>query len=70
MNREFPVEWVVRTLEKSGYIVDDIRLFPINWGIKALEKQLNVCEITLKNGKDRLLRQYIGQYVSPYTRVR
>jgi len=46
--REYPVEWVVRSLESSGYKVDDIQLFPINWGYQALLKQIQVCDHYVK----------------------
>jgi hypothetical protein len=49
INREYPVEWVVRELQRNDFIVDDVRLFPINWGQKALQSQLEVCDYKLKS---------------------
>jgi len=33
--REYPVEWVVDTMRRAGFVVDEVRLFPINWGKKS-----------------------------------
>ncbi|PRP84416.1 hypothetical protein PROFUN_08096 [Planoprotostelium fungivorum] len=40
--REYPSEWIVKSLQRHGYIVDEVRLFPINWGKKALLGQLEL----------------------------
>jgi hypothetical protein len=54
LNREYPVEWVIRELERNGFEVDDVRMFPISWGLKALQLQLETCDFKIKAVSSKL----------------
>ncbi len=41
--RELPLEWTLRHLERSGYVVEDATVFPIVYGPKFVNDQLDVC---------------------------
>lgn len=41
--REFPLEWMLRHLERSGYVIEDATRFPIIYGKKFIDGQLDVC---------------------------
>jgi len=43
MFREYPLEWVLRSLEGSAYAVEDAKSFPIVRGRKFVDEQLDVC---------------------------
>jgi len=53
--REYPVEWMIRSLESSGYVIDTVRLFPISWGLSGLTGQLDACEQELLRHQDVLI---------------
>ena len=53
--REFPREWVVRQLERSGYTVEAQREFPIQWTPKDLLRQLGVARRKLPYFADATL---------------
>lgn len=42
--REFPLEWVLRSLEEAGFVVEDAQVFPIRYGPRFIDGQLDVCE--------------------------
>lgn len=52
-NREFPLEWISRILEKSNYIVEEVQAFPIVWGKRALSKQLDLVDTKIKNALNK-----------------
>lgn len=43
MFREYPLDWVLRNLEMSGYVVDDAKMFPIHRGPRFVKEQMDVC---------------------------
>lgn len=58
MFREHPREWVLRSLEASGFGVEDAKRFPIVRGPKFVNEQMDVCTRKLKFIPDRgLARQ-------------
>jgi len=61
--REYPIDWVVRTLKKSNFTIVKVIMFPILFGKEALEKQLENADGSLKRGyyKDILMDQKINQ---------
>lgn len=42
-HREYPLEWVLRSLERAGFTVEDARRFPIIYGERFILGQLEVC---------------------------
>ena len=51
--REFPLEWILRQLERAGYTIEDARAFPIVYGQKFINGQLDVCVQKLPRIRDR-----------------
>lgn len=54
-NREYPLDWVLRALESSGYGVEEVRVFPILYGKSFIDGQLGVCSSKLRFFKDAAL---------------
>ncbi len=57
MFREYPLEWVLRSLDASGYVVEDAKSFPIVRGMKFVEEQLDVCQRKLPHIEPSLSRE-------------
>lgn len=53
--REYPMEWMIRVLERSGYRVQDTHVFPILYGPSFINGQLDVCLYKLPLIADRQL---------------
>ncbi len=53
MFREYPLEWVLRHLDASGFAVEDARSFPIVRGPKFVNEQMDVCTRKLRYIADR-----------------
>lgn len=62
--QEYPVDWVIRSLESSGYIVDEVESFPICYGPRFVKSQLAIAERQLLNVVDRDLAQQLDQSVA------
>jgi hypothetical protein len=53
--REYPLDWVLRNLEGSGYVVEEVERFPIRYGTRFVTEQLNVACSGLARVADRAL---------------
>lgn len=60
MYREYPLDWVLRSLEASGYRVEEARSFPIIRGPRFIEEQLAVCKRKLPYMEPALARHLEG----------
>jgi hypothetical protein len=61
--REYPLEWTLRRLERSGFRVDDARIFPIIYGRDFIEGQLAVCRGKLPRFADRGLARHMERAI-------
>ena len=61
--REYPMEWTVRCLERSGYEIQDTQLFPIIYGESFINGQLDVCLYKLPLIADRQLAATLEERV-------
>jgi len=62
--REYPMDWVIRNLEQSGYKVQDAHRIAIRYGEKFVNSQLDMCSRVLGNLKDRQLAVALQQHVA------
>lgn len=53
--REFPLDWILRQLERAGYTIEDAEVFPIVYREKFINGQLDVCVQKLPLIRDRNL---------------
>jgi hypothetical protein len=53
--REYPLAWVLRSLEASGYSIEEAKSFPIRYGERFVEECLSVCRQKLPYFRDRKL---------------
>lgn len=51
--REYPLEWVLRHLSRTGLHVVDTRRFPIRYGERFVNSQLDLCSRCLDRVRDR-----------------
>ena len=61
--REYPMEWTIRCLERSGYEVQDTHVFPIVYGKSFINGQLDVCLYKLPLIVDRQLAAALEERV-------
>ena len=54
-HREYPLEWMLNALDRSGYDVIDAEVFPIIYRLRFVEEQLDVCRRKLPHLSDRSL---------------
>lgn len=54
--REYPSEWVLRTLERASFIVEGVWMFPIRYVGEAIDDQLRLCRNKLHKIRDPTLR--------------
>ena len=55
--REYPMDWVIRSLERSGYAVDEALSIPIVYGARFINGQLDVCRRELPHFADPALAE-------------
>ncbi len=53
--REYPLDWCLRQLERSGYRVLDVRKIAIRCGNRFITSQLDLCASAIDRWKDRSL---------------
>jgi hypothetical protein len=41
--REYPLDWVLRSLRAAGYAVEEVRRFPIRWRARFVNGQMDMC---------------------------
>jgi hypothetical protein len=56
---EYPVDWVLRSLEGSGFVVEEVEKFPIRYGTRFVQEQLNAAGSVLPRLADRALAQQL-----------
>lgn len=61
--REYPVDWVVRNLERSGYVVQDVHSIPIRYGRRFVNEQLDGAVRTLPRIADDALRDQLQRSI-------
>ncbi len=54
-HREYPLEWMLGALDRTGFVVEDAKSFPIVYGTKFIQGQLGVCEQKLEYIDDAAL---------------
>ena len=55
--REYPIEWVVRSLEQAGFVVDSTKRFPILYTAGSMIRQINVARSKLQFFRNSELRE-------------
>ena len=53
--REYPVDWVVRNVERSGFAVQDVQSLPIRYGSRFVNEQLDGAARNLTKIADKAL---------------
>jgi len=61
--REYPMDWVVRSLERSGFVVQSATPMPILYGPRFVNGQLDVCTRKLPLFQDRALAASMGEHI-------
>ncbi|CAN3131059.1 Class I SAM-dependent methyltransferase [Mycobacterium sp. smrl_JER01] len=61
--REFPMEWIQRSLGKSGFRTLEARRFPIRYRARFINGQLDMCLDRLKRFSDASLGESMRRYV-------
>ncbi|MBI4600963.1 MAG: class I SAM-dependent methyltransferase [Planctomycetes bacterium] len=61
--REYPLDWTVRSLEESGYSVEEAKAFPIRYGPRFVNGQLDVCRSKLRYLCDRSLAKELERAI-------
>ena len=62
--REYPLDWVLRHLERAGFDVQEARSFPIIYRERFINGQLDVCERKLPFFADRALAAAMQQTIA------
>ncbi len=62
--REYPLAWVLRSLEGSGYIVEDALSVPIRYGARFVNGQLDVCLRKLPHVQDTALAEQLRKHIA------
>ena len=62
--REYPVDWVIRNLESSGFVVEEVKSFPICYGPRFVKEQLATTARKLPLIGDRALAQQLEQSIA------
>ena len=63
-NREYPLEWALRSIEGSGFVVEEVTKFPIIYGAPFIQGQLRVCSTKLPYLKDRELARQLERSIA------
>ena len=53
--REYPLSWVIRSLEMSGFVVEQSESMTIQYGARFINGQLDVCIRKLKYFQDQIM---------------
>jgi hypothetical protein len=62
--REYPMDWVLRQLEHSGYNIVDAQRIPIRYGDRFINSQLDLCTEVLNKIRDRNVAVTLQQYTA------
>lgn len=61
--QEYPVDWVTRSLESSGYVVEEVRSFDICYGQRFVREQLSLAAAKLPFIPDRDLAAHLQRSI-------
>ncbi|MEL6349653.1 MAG: class I SAM-dependent methyltransferase [Myxococcota bacterium] len=61
--REYPLKWVIRHIDRSGFTVQEARTVDILYGPRFINGQLDVCLRKLKYFQDAELAQQMRQHI-------
>lgn len=61
--REYPLEWMLRQLERAGFQIVESRRFPIRYGTRHINRQLEMCRGRLQRFGSAALGSGMLQYV-------
>lgn len=61
--REYPLEWMLRQLERAGFRVVESRRFPIRYGSRHVNGQLDMCRRRLERFNSSAVGSAMLQYV-------
>jgi hypothetical protein len=62
--REYPLDWVIRQLNQSGFTVVDTQRYPIRYGERFINSQLDMCTDILNFIADRALAVALQQHIA------
>mmetsp|Transcript_18725 Transcript_18725/g.24722 ORF Transcript_18725/g.24722 Transcript_18725/m.24722 type:complete len:316 (-) Transcript_18725:79-1026(-) len=65
--REYPLEWIERTLIKSGYKVVETKRLPILYSFENIKRQIDVASSKLPYFKNSALREAMRGYIKEIT---
>lgn len=61
--REYPLKWILRQLERAGFLAVESRYFPIRYGARHVYGQLNMCRNRLERFHSQALGSSMRQYI-------
>ncbi|MFT5681089.1 MAG: hypothetical protein ACI8RZ_001995, partial [Myxococcota bacterium] len=61
--REYPLSWVKRSLEASGFVVENSESMAIRYGARFINGQLDVCVRKLKYFSDQLMASAMRMHI-------
>lgn len=61
--REYPLEWMLRQLERAGFRIVESRRFPIRYGPRHVNGQLDMCRRRLQRFSSPVLGNSMLEYV-------
>ncbi len=61
--REYPLDWMIRHLERAGFTVEEHKRVPILFGERYIKGQLGVCRRKLPLFKDRRLAREMERHI-------
>ena len=61
--REYPLEWVKRSLESSGFVVEQAESMTIRYGARFINGQLDVCVRKLKYFQDPVMAASMRMHI-------
>jgi hypothetical protein len=62
--REYPLDWVLRSLKAAGLRVIDTHRFPIRYGERFINSQLDLCAESLSRLRDRALAVALQTHIA------
>lgn len=62
--REYPLDWVLRSLRASGLRIVDTQRFPIRYGERFINSQLDLCSESLQRMRDRALAVALQSHIA------
>eukprot|EP00163_Fabomonas_tropica_P026370 TRINITY_DN4816_c0_g1_i1.p1 TRINITY_DN4816_c0_g1~~TRINITY_DN4816_c0_g1_i1.p1 ORF type:complete len:331 (-),score=58.95 TRINITY_DN4816_c0_g1_i1:25-1017(-) len=61
--REYPLDWVLRHLDRAGYVIDHVKVFPITYGEPFAHSQIDVARRHLDMVEDPVTRDLFAKRI-------